>query len=187
MNSYYLQYLFIGFNHVIPLGLDHILFIVCLYFLNSNLKSVFIQCAIFTIAHSLTLGLSSIGYIIPNPNVIEPLIAISILFTSVENILHNNLNRWRLVVIFIFGLIHGMGFANALSEFGLPSSHFFVSLLLFNLGVEIGQLLIVASIYLLIAKWFSNKVWYKERVVYPISMVTGSIAFYWTIQRVLVN
>ena len=187
MNSYFLQYLIIGFNHVIPLGFDHILFIACLYFLNSNLKSVIIQCSVFTLAHSLTLGLSCLGYIVPNSNIVESLIAISILFTSIENIIHSNLNIWRLAIVFIFGLIHGMGFANALSEIGLPTSHFFISLLLFNIGIEFGQVVIIVLIYFLIAKWFSNKVWYKERVVYPISTVIACIALYWTIQRVIVN
>ena len=157
MNSYFLQYLIIGFNHVIPLGFDHILFIVCLYFLNSNLKSVIIQCSVFTLAHSLTLGLSYLGYIVPNSNIVEPLIAISILFTSIENIIHSNLNIWRLAIVFIFGLIHGMGFANALSEIGLPTSHFFISLLLFNIGIEFDNNIVIKfELYLTSEKITSN-------------------------------
>ena len=100
------QYLQIGFAHVIPLGFDHILFILSIFFLNSNLKSVIIQCSVFTLAHSVTLGLTAAGYIFPNPKIIEPIIAISILMASIENLFHHKVNTWRLLIIFIFGLIY---------------------------------------------------------------------------------
>ena len=177
------QYLHLGFSHVIPLGFDHILFILSIFFLNSDLRSVIIQCSVFTLAHSLTLGLTAAGYIIPEPRIVEPLIALSILFTSIENIIHSKINPWRLAIIFSFGLIHGMGFANALKDIGLPQTHFLASLLFFNLGVELGQVTIILAAYLLISRWFSQKVWYKERIAYPISSVIGCIALYWTIQR----
>lgn len=178
------QYLQIGFAHVIPLGFDHILFILSIFFLNSELKSVLIQCSVFTLAHSISLGLTASGYILPDSKIIEPLIALSIVFTSVENILHHKINSWRIVIVFLFGLIHGMGFANSLKEIGLPPSHFFSALLSFNVGVELGQIAIVLVAYLFIARWFSHKVWYKERVVYPTSSVIACIAMYWTIQRI---
>ena len=171
--------------HVIPLGFDHILFILSIFFLNSKLKSVVIQCSVFTVAHSLSLGLSTAGFIIPNSTYIEPLIAISILFTAIENIVSQKVNPWRLLIIFGFGLIHGLGFATALSEIGIPKNQFFSSLLSFNLGVELGQITIILLAYFLISKWFSDKVWYKERIVFPISSIIGCIALYWTIERIL--
>ena len=171
--------------HVIPLGFDHILFILSIFFLNSKLKSVVIQCSVFTVAHSLSLGLATAGFIIPNSTYIEPLIAISILFTAIENIISLKVNPWRLLLIFGFGLIHGLGFATALSEIGIPKNQFFSSLLSFNLGVELGQITIILLAYLLISKWFSDKVWYKERIVLPISSIIGCIALYWTIERIL--
>ena len=171
--------------HVIPLGFDHILFILSIFFLNSKLKSVVIQCSVFTVAHSLSLGLSTAGFIIPNSTYIEPLIAISILFTAIENIVSQKVNPWRLLIIFGFGLIHGLGFATALSEIGIPKNQFFSSLLSFNLGVELGQITIILLAYLLISKWFSDKIWYKERMVLPISSIIGCIALYWTIERIL--
>ena len=180
-----IQYLKLGFAHVIPLGFDHILFIVTLFFLSSKIKSIVIQCSVFTIAHSASLALTVLGYIIPNTNFIEVLISLSILFTAIENIVSKKLNSWRIVVIFCFGLIHGMGFANALNIFGLPKDQFVTSLISFNIGVELGQITIILTTYFLISKWFSEKSWYKERVVYPISSIIGCIALYWTIQRIL--
>ena len=180
-----LKYLQLGFIHVIPLGFDHILFILSIFFLNSKLKSVVIQCSVFTVAHSLSLGLATAGFIVPNSNYIEPLIAISILFTALENIISQKVNPWRLLIIFGFGLIHGLGFATALSEIGIPKNQFFSSLLSFNLGVELGQITIILLAYFLISKWFSNKIWYKKRMVLPISSIIGCIALYWTIERIL--
>ncbi len=178
------QYLSIGFTHVIPLGFDHILFILSIFFLNSDLKSVIIQCSVFTVAHSISLGLAAAGYIMPDSKIVEPLIALSIVFISVENIIHQNMNPWRVGIIFLFGLIHGMGFANALRETGLPPSYFLSSLLSFNVGVELGQITIILLAYFLIGKWFCNKVWYKERIAFPISSVIACIALYWTVERI---
>jgi hypothetical protein len=180
-----IKYFQLGFTHVIPLGFDHILFILSLFFLNSKIKSVLIQCSVFTLAHSLSLGMASAGFIVANSSVIEPLIAVSILFTAIENIVHSKINAWRMAIVFGFGLIHGLGFASALQEIGLPKGQFLSSLLSFNLGVEFGQITIILAAYFLVSKWFSDKKWYKERIVYPISSVIGCIALYWTIERIL--
>ena len=173
-----------GFTHVIPLGFDHILFILSIFLLNSDLRPVIIQCTVFTVAHSLTLGLTAAGLIMPDSKIIEPLIALSILFTSIENIIHHKINPWRLIIIFGFGLIHGMGFANALKEIGSSDSSFITSLLFFNIGVEFGQIAIICLAYFLISKWFSKKSWYNERIVYPFSCIIGCIALYWIIERI---
>ena len=178
------QYLWIGYTHVIPLGFDHILFILSIFFLNSNVKSVIIQCSIFTLAHSITLVLASARYIVPDPAIIEPLIALSILFTSIENLFHQRINAWRLIIIFLFGLIHGMGFASALKEVGIPKAHFVASLLFFNIGVELGQITIILLAYFLVSKWFSRRDWYKTHVINPISCIIACIALYWTIERI---
>ena len=178
-------YFQLGFTHVIPLGFDHILFILTLFFLSSKIKTILLQCSVFTLAHSLSLGFATAGFFIPNAKVIEPLIAASILCTAVENILHSKLNNWRIFIVFAFGLIHGLGFATALKEIGLPKEQFFSALFSFNLGVELGQFVIVFAAYFLVAKWFSNKNWYKERIVYPISSIIGCFALYWTIERIL--
>ncbi len=181
-----LQYLSIGFTHVVPYGFDHLLFILSIFFLNSNLKSKAIQCSVFTLAHCLSLGLVVSGLIFPNNNYIEPLIAFSILFISIENIIQTKVNPHRLLILFGFGLIHGMGFATALKEIGIPKDLFFTSLLSFNIGVELGQITVLLAVYFLISKWFAHKTWYKERVVYPISCLIGCVALYWTIERILI-
>ena len=178
-------YFQLGFTHVIPLGFDHILFILTLFFLSSNIKTMLIQCSIFTLAHSISLALASSGWINPNATIVEPLIALSILFTAIENIVHDKINPWRLFLIFGFGLIHGLGFAKALSEIGMPKNQFFTSLFSFNIGVEMGQITVIIAAYFIISKWFSNKIWYKERVVYPISTVIACVALYWVIERIL--
>ena len=179
------NFTWLGFTHVIPLGFDHILFILSLFLLNSELKSVILQCTVFTIAHSLTLGLSAVGWIIPNSHIVEPLIAISILLAAVENLIHSKINPWRLFVIFIFGLIHGMGFAGALKEIGIQEDHLIASILFFNIGVEVAQITILCMAYYLVAKGFSKKQWYKKRIVYPASMIIACIAMYWTVERLM--
>jgi len=179
------HYIQLGFTHVIPFGFDHILFILTLFFLNSKVKSVIVQCSVFTIAHSLTLGLATSGWILPNSNYIEPLIALSILYTAIENIIRNNVNPFRLAIIFVFGLIHGFGFATALKEIGIPKEQFFTCLFSFNFGVELGQIIVILLAYFLISKWFGHKSWYRERVVYPVSSIIGCVALYWVIERIL--
>lgn len=184
MNNF-INYLGLGFTHVVPIGFDHILFILCLFFCNSKLKTVFLQCTIFTTAHNLALGLSASGVVIYNANLIELLIALTILYTAIENILFVKKNTLRYILIFIFGLIHGLGFATALKEIGIPKKQFLISLISFNIGVELGQITIILAAYFLISKWFSNKIWYIERIVYPISTLIGCVALYWTIERIL--
>lgn len=179
------HYILIGFTHVLPFGYDHILFIISLYFFNVSSKSIFFQCTVFTLAHSFTLVLASYGFITISRSLIEPLIAVTILITSLENILHNSVNAWRLSIVFLFGLLHGLGFANALQLLGINQANFKISLLAFNIGVEMGQIAVVFMVYFLLVKWFKNKIWFKERVVYPISSVIGCIALYWTIIRFL--
>ncbi len=179
-------YFKLGYTHVLPLGFDHILFIVGIFLLNSRIRSVVIQCSIFTIAHSITLGLAACGYILPDSQIVEPLISISILFVAIENIVHNKVNQWRVAVIFLFGLIHGMGFATAIKDIGLSKTHFFESLLFFNIGVEFGQITIILIAYFAIAKWFASKSWYYSRIVYPFSTIIGCIALYWTIERIFI-
>ena len=180
-----LEYIQLGFTHVIPLGFDHILFILCLFFHCTNLKSIVLQCSIFTIAHSLSLGSASYGLVMPNEHVVEPLIALSILFTAIENMVSTKINTSRLVLIFAFGLIHGLGFAAALKDIGIPKEQFLATMVAFNIGVEIGQFVVILVAYLLVSKWFAAKTWYKDRIVYPISSAIACIALYWFIERII--
>src|SRR3982750_1832731 len=91
------KYLLIGYEHIIPLGFDHILFILCVFFLNTNIKQLILQASMFTLAHSNTLGLAMYGIIKPPPNIIEPLIALSILLLALENIYFDKVKPWRMI------------------------------------------------------------------------------------------
>jgi uncharacterized membrane protein YqjE len=116
---------------------------------------------------------------------VEPLIAASIAYVAIENVLTTELKPWRAFVVFGFGLLHGMGFAGVLAEIGLPRSEFLTALLTFNLGVEFGQLAVIALAYLLIGAWGKEKDWYRPRVVRPVSLLIAAVGFYWTIERTI--
>jgi len=177
-------YLKLGYTHILPNGFDHILFVLGLFLLNPRLKSVITQATAFTIAHSITLGLAMKGIITPVSSIVEPIIALSIVFVAVENIYTSQLKPWRILIVFAFGLIHGLGFASALKELSLPKIDFFTSIIMFNIGVELGQISIIVAAYFLLGHWFKNKEWYRRRIVVPISLMIAIVAFYWTIERV---
>lgn len=177
-------YLKLGFEHIIPLGLDHIVFVVALCLLNNKFKSIFWQATAFTVAHSITLALSMKDIIVLPSEIVEPIIAMSIVLVAVENLLLSELKSWRILIVFLFGLIHGLGFASALNEIGLPPNQFFTSILSFNLGVEIGQIAVIALVYLFIILPFGKKEWYKKRIVYPLSLFIALVAGYWVVERI---
>lgn len=183
-NTVFWKYMLIGFQHIIPLGFDHILFITCVFFLNPSLKKVVIQASMFTLAHSITLGLAMYGIIKPPANIIEPLIAFSIVFLAIENILSDKVKPWRLVMVFLFGMVHGMGFAGALSGMGMPQYAFATALISFNVGVEIGQLTIILLLYFLVSRPFSQTPKYRKRIVIPVSVVIALVAAFWTVERI---
>ncbi|MEZ4855797.1 MAG: HupE/UreJ family protein [Gelidibacter sp.] len=177
-------YLKLGFEHIIPLGIDHILFVLSLFLLNPKLKPILTQATAFTVAHTVTLGLSMYQIINPPSAIVEPIIAISIVYVAMENILSPKLKPSRIGIVFLFGLIHGMGFASVLGNLGLPKDSFLTSLLLFNLGVELGQISIILLAYVLLGKFFGNKSYYRKYIVIPMSALIVIIATYWTIQRI---
>jgi hypothetical protein len=180
-------YLELGFTHIIPLGLDHILFVISLFLLSPKLKVVIWQATAFTVAHSITLGLAMYSIITPPAHIIEPVIALSIMFVAIENIITDKLKTSRIIIVFMFGLIHGMGFASVLTDLGLPKDKFFTSLITFNVGVELGQICIILLAWILFGKWFSDKTWYRKRIVIPVSAIIAIIGLYWTIERTFFN
>jgi hypothetical protein len=181
---YYLQ---LGIRHIIPEGFDHILFVVSLCLLSTRIKTILLQATAFTVAHSITLALSMKGLIMAPGAVVEPIISLSILFVAVENIVLTRLKPWRIAIVFMFGLIHGMGFASSLNEIGLPRNKFFTSILSFNAGVEIGQIAIITLTFLLLIIPMGRKPWYTKRAVYPLSAMIGCVAAFWTIQRIFLT
>jgi hypothetical protein len=181
-----LLYLKLGFEHILPLGLDHILFILSLCLLNPTLKPLLIQATTFTVAHSITLGLAMYGFITPPGNIVEPIIALSIMFVALENIITDKLKTTRLLIVFAFGLIHGMGFASVLTELGLPQEQFFNGLIAFNVGVELGQVAVILSFWALIGAWFGKNIAYRKYIVIPASLVIAVVSLYWVIERTII-
>ncbi|MBS1511957.1 MAG: HupE/UreJ family protein [Bacteroidetes bacterium] len=177
-------YVKLGYEHIIPLGFDHILFVCSLCLLQPSLKNVLLQASVFTVAHTVTLGLSMYKIISLPSAIVEPLIALSILYVALENIFTEKIKPARFTVVFLFGLIHGMGFASALSQLGLPQQSYFSSLLLFNVGVELGQATIILALYLLLIRWWSHKPGYRKQLVIPASVLIGIVAAYWMVQRI---
>jgi len=179
------RYLWLGYTHIVPKGLDHMLFVLGIYLLSGRARTVLYQVSAFTVAHSITLGLSMYGLVSLSPKIVEPAIAISIAYVAIENILLKELKSWRIALVFTFGLLHGMGFAGALKELGLPRSEFLAALLTFNIGVEAGQLTVIGVAFLFVGWHFSQRDWYRARVVVPASAMIGCTAVYWTVARLL--
>ena len=176
-------YLKLGYKHILPDGFDHILFIAGLCLLSTRMSVLLWQATAFTVAHTITLILSMKGIIVIPPAIVEPIIALSTAFIAIENILLSELKPWRVLVVFAFGLVHGMGFASALNELGLPRNAFYTSLLSFNVGVELGQITIISFVYFSLIYWFGHKTWYRTAIVYPISVLIAIVALYWAYQR----
>jgi hypothetical protein len=176
------QYLQLGYTHILPKGLDHILFVLGIFLLSPRWKTLLLQVTAFTVAHSITLALSIYGIVSLPSRIVEPLIALSIVYVAVENLFTRELKPWRVGLVFMFGLLHGLGFAGVLRELGLPRSEFLTALLTFNLGVEGGQLTIIAAALLATAP-FRPALWFHSRVVVPASLVIAAIGLYWTAAR----
>ena len=179
------RYLTLGFTHIVLYGFDHVLFVLGIFLLSGRARSVLWQVSAFTVAHSITLGLSMYGVVTASPALVEPMIALSILYVAIENIFLSELRSWRVALVFAFGLLHGLGFAGALKDLGLPRSEFLTALLTFNLGVEAGQLAVIIAAFLLVGWPSGTRVWYRRRVVIPASLAIACTALYWTVQRLL--
>jgi len=177
------SYVVIGFEHIVPKGLDHILFILGLFLLSTHWRPLFWQVTMFTAAHTLTLGLAMNKVIELPANIVEPLIALSIVYVGIENILSKGLHKSRLVLVFLFGLLHGLGFAGVLSDFGMPKDDFVTALISFNVGVELGQLAVISVAFVLLRIWFKDEQKYRKFIVLPGSLFISIIASYWFLER----
>lgn len=181
------EYVVIGFTHIVPKGLDHILFVVGLFLLSTKFSSLLWQVTAFTLAHTITLALGVLGLVQISPAIVEPLIALSIVYVAVENILTDHLQKWRPVIVFFFGLLHGLGFAGVLQDIGLSTSYFITALIAFNVGVELGQLVVIAICMLGVGIWFGNKSWYRQAITIPASLLIALIASWWFYERVFLT
>lgn len=178
-------YTLAGFKHILPWGLDHILFIIGLFLLSTQLRPLFWQVTMFTVAHSITLSLAMLEIVSLPAQIVEPLIALSIAYIGIENIVLKKLKPSRIIVVFLFGLLHGMGFASMLKDFGMPQDSFVTALISFNVGVELGQILIIVLAFISIAFWFRQKRWYRKMVVIPASALISIIGLFWTYDRLI--
>jgi hydrogenase/urease accessory protein HupE len=178
------RYISLGFEHILPKGLDHILFVLALFLLNSQLSTLLWQVTAFTLAHSITLGLSSYGIVSLSPLLVEPLIAASIIYIGIENLVVKSLKPGRIMVVFVFGLLHGFGFATMLLNLGLPDADFFMALMSFNIGVELGQISVLLMAYLIVKYIQLKPVHYRTYVVIPCSLIISTIALFWFVQRI---
>jgi hypothetical protein len=180
----FLNYIVIGFEHIIPKGLDHILFVLGLFFFSLKMKPLILQITAFTLAHTVTLAMATLGLVSVPASVVEPLIALSIAFVALENVKGGKIGLRRTAIIFAFGLLHGLGFAYVLGDVGLQPSQFVSSLIAFNIGVEIGQLSVIAIAYIVLGLTFGKKPWYRSYIAIPASVLIAAVGIYWTIERV---
>ncbi len=180
----YRDYIGLGYTHILPKGLDHILFVLGIFLLSVRWRPLLTQVTAFTIAHTITLGLSLYGIIALPAGIVEPLIALSIVYVGIENVLTPQLKPWRVFVIFGFGLLHGMGFAGVLQEIGLPENEYLNALIAFNIGVELGQLSVITLAFLAVGAWFSKRDWYRARIVIPGSLAISLVGAYWFVERI---
>jgi len=185
LSSEILNYLIIGFEHIVPKGLDHILFVLGLFLFSPKFKPLLIQVSAFTLAHTITIFLGVLNIVVISPSIVEPIIALSIAYVALENIFLKNISLWRPIVVFVFGLLHGLGFAGVISEIGLSQVHFVTSLISFNVGVELGQLFVILVCYFGIAHWIKEKSWYKKFFTNPLSFIISIIGLYWFVERII--
>ncbi|MGE9270783.1 MAG: HupE/UreJ family protein [Verrucomicrobiales bacterium] len=182
------SYVLIGIEHIL-FGFDHLLFVLCLVLLVGDLRKLIATITAFTLAHSITLGISTLGWLqVPGPPV-EAVIALSIVFLARELALRNEeapglTERYPWLVAVSFGLLHGFGFAGALSEVGLPENQIPIALFNFNLGVELGQLAFIAV--MLAGIYLTRKIspTWNERARQPVIFATGILAAYWCVERI---
>ena len=183
--SGFLRLVVVGFRHILPGGLDHVLFVLGLTLLAGSLRTLVLQVSLFTIAHSATLGLAMAGVVAVPSHIVEPLIAASIAYIAIENLRARSLTYWRLLVVLAFGLLHGLGFAGALRDTGLAGSSLASTLLAFNLGVELGQLTVVLATVAVLRLLPFREARQERLVLRPMSSVIAAIGLMWAVERVL--
>jgi hypothetical protein len=178
------RYLKLGFTRIVPRGTDAILFVLGILLFSRRSREIAGQVAAFTVAHTLTLALGAYGVIRLAPVVVAPLLALAIVAVAVANLATPKLRLSRLALVFGCGLLYGLAFAHALAETGLPRSGRLTALLSFNLGVEGGQLAVIAVALLLVGLPFRSEAWYRQRVVVPASCLIAAVGLYWSVERV---
>jgi hydrogenase/urease accessory protein HupE len=181
----FIRGLAMGFTHIVPAGVDHILFVVGLFLMSRRTREVLLQVTAFTLAHSVTLGLSLYGLVSAPASIVEPMIALSVAYVGVENLMTSRLHPWRVAVVFAFGLLHGMGFAEALAGLRLSASSLATTLISFNLGVELGQLSVIATAAAMLALLTRVREAAGQPAARLASAAIGVAGVVWTIERLI--
>jgi len=175
--------LWLGVTHIVPKGLDHILFVLGLFLGMPRLRPLVAQMTAFTLAHTLTLALATVGLFSLPARIVEPLIALSIVFVGIEVVWRTRVTRWRLPVVFTFGLLHGLGFAGALASHGLPAASMLTTLVTFNAGVELGQAAVLVAACAVVRLLALDSFGLRRFVVRPASLAIVVVGAVWTIER----
>lgn len=175
------SFFWLGVEHIVT-GYDHLLFLVSLLIVCQRLGSAALIITFFTIAHSLTLAAAAIGWFEIPSSIVEPVIAATIAYVALENLFTQRSIRWRCGITFIFGLVHGLGFASILQELGVAKGQILVPLLGFNLGVESGQLALAVIALPLWLRWRQSPR-YSPRVVPAVSIAIAAVGLFWLFQR----
>ena len=178
-----------GFQHIIPQGLDHVLFVIALYLNARSWPSLFLQVTTFTLAHTITLGLAATGIVASPGAVIEPLVALSIVILALEAMMAPKAAAWRLPVIFAFGLLHGLGFGSVMKVY-LENADLSAGLVGITIGVELGHLAVLVAAGLaaflvqLALKAAQKPGLYRPAFVIPVAGLIAFAGAYWALQRV---
>ena len=173
-----------GIDHILPFGVDHLAFLLALILSATALRSLLVQISVFTLAHSLTLVLGVMKLVTLNSLLVEVIIAFSIAFVAIENLFMNYKLAWRSVIIFFFGLLHGLGFAGALNELGVPNDHFVSALIGFNVGVEIAQLSFGLVLFIALRKLIKPD-HFQRFVFVPGNCLVALAGLYWLTERLM--
>ena len=177
-------YFTLGIDHLFS-GKDHILFILGLLFLITGFLNAVKTITAFTLAHSITLGLSVFELVSLPQATVEAIIALTIIYLAIEVSEYKKYQSTPWLIAFGFGLLHGLGFAGVISEIGLSQAHFITSLISFNVGVEIGQLFVIVGCYFGFAYWIKEKPWYKKYFTNTLSIIIALVGVYWFIERII--
>lgn len=172
-----------GFTHILPGGFDHLLFMLGLFLMASTRRALVLQVSAFTLAHSLTLALGVYGAVSIPSQIVEPLIAASIAFIALENVFAKSVSNRRLFVVFVFGLVHGLGFAGVMADLGLSGGHLAASLVGFNAGVELGQLTVIAAASLIVKALRLPVDAERQFVLRPASAAIALTGLFWAVER----
>lgn len=184
-----LTFIELGFRHILPLGPDHILFVVAIYLNSQKWTSLLLQVSCFTVAHTLTLGAAAAGWVDISPDIVEPLIALSIAAVAIEAFFFDGAQPWRLPVVFAFGLFHGLGFASQIHQY-MAGADFVTALLGFNVGVELGQLTVLAATAVIFMglkigfRQAGREPLYRNASIRPAAAIIAAIGVFWFLQRV---